>query len=154
MAVMNRTQLILLAAGGSLALLVGAFFFQALGYSPCKLCLWQRWPHAAAVLIGLLAIKMSGRWLAYAGALAAATTGALGIYHSGVELKWWQGPNTCTSGGGLEMSTDDLLNQIMAAPLVRCDEIAWAFAGLSMATWNAILSFILAGIWLVAAKRA
>ena len=39
----------LLAAGGSLALLLGAFGFQALGYAPCKLCLWQRWPHGAAI---------------------------------------------------------------------------------------------------------
>ncbi|MFZ1727206.1 MAG: disulfide bond formation protein B [Albidovulum sp.] len=149
----SRSKLILLAAGGSLALLLGAFLFQALGYAPCKLCLWQRWPHVAAVLIGALVLACGWRWLPYAGAVAAATTGALGVYHSGVELKWWPGPDTCTSGGDLALSTEDLFNQIMAAPLVRCDEIAWVFAGLSMASWNAILSFFLAALWIAAARR-
>ena len=50
---MNVTarQIMTLAAAGSLALLVGAYVFQALGYAPCKLCLWQRWPHGAAVVL-------------------------------------------------------------------------------------------------------
>ena len=148
-----RNRLVALAAGGSLALLLGAFLFQALGYAPCKLCLWQRWPHVAAIVIGGLALTAGWRWLALAGALAAATTGVLGIYHSGVELKWWPGPDTCTSGGDLALSTEDLFNQIMAAPLVRCDEVAWVFAGLSMASWNAILSFALAAVWLAAARK-
>lgn len=151
---MSRSgKLIVLAAGGSLALLAGAFFFQMLGYAPCKLCLWQRWPHAAAIAIGALALFTGLRWLPWAGALAAATTGAIGVYHSGVELGWWQGPTTCTSGDALTLSTEELLGQIMTAPLVRCDEVAWIFAGLSMAAWNAILSFALAALWLAAAVR-
>lgn len=151
---MNRSKkLILLAAGGSLALLAGAFVFQALGYAPCKLCIWQRWPHGAAIVIGALALLTGLRWLPWAGALAAATTGGLGVYHSGVELGWWQGPTTCTSGGALTGSTEALLGQIMTAPLVRCDEVAWIFAGLSMAAWNAVLSFALVAVWLAAAVR-
>ncbi len=151
---MTRKQLILLATGGSAALLLGAFFFQMLGYPPCKLCLWQRWPHGAAIAIGILATLTAIRWLPWLGALAAATTGAIGIYHSGVEQGWWQGPTTCTSGGALTGSTQDLLGQIMTAPLVRCDDIAWIFAGLSMASWNAILSFALVAIWVAAARSA
>lgn len=150
---MTRTRLILIAAAGSAALLAGAFFFQMLGYAPCKLCLWQRWPHAAAVALGLVALVAAPRWLALAGALAAVTTAALGLYHAGVEQGWWPGPDTCTASGDLGGSAEDLLNQIMAAPLVRCDEIAWIFAGLSMAAWNAILSLALAGLWLAAARR-
>jgi len=149
----TRTRLILIAAAGSAALLAGAFFFQMLGYAPCKLCLWQRWPHAAAVALGLVALVAAPRWLALAGALAAVTTAALGLYHAGVEQGWWPGPDTCTASGDLGGSAEDLLNQIMAAPLVRCDEIAWIFAGLSMAAWNAILSLALAGLWLAAARR-
>ncbi len=53
-------KLILLAALGSAALLAGAHVFQALGYAPCKLCLWQRGPHWAAVAIGLLARAAAG----------------------------------------------------------------------------------------------
>lgn len=150
---MTRSRLILIAAAGSAALLAGAFFFQMLGYAPCKLCLWQRWPHGAAVALGLVALVAAPRWLALAGALAAATTAALGLYHAGVEQGWWPGPDTCTTSGDLGGSAEDLLNQIMAAPLVRCDEIAWIFAGLSMAAWNAILSLALAGLWLAAARR-
>lgn len=150
---MTRTRLAIIAAGGSAALLLGAFFFQWLGYAPCKLCLWQRWPHGAAIALGLAAAFLAWRWLLVAGAAAAALSGAIGIYHTGVERGWWQGPTTCTSGGDLSGSAEDLLNQIMDAPLIRCDEVAWAFAGLSMATWNAILSFALAAIWLAAARR-
>ncbi|MBC7141374.1 MAG: disulfide bond formation protein B [Rhodobacteraceae bacterium] len=150
---MTSRQLVLLAAGGSAALLLGAFFFQMLGYAPCKLCLWQRWPHGAAIVIGLVLIATGWRALAWAGAAAAAATGGLGLYHAGVEQGWWQGPDTCTSGGALGGSAEDLLAQIMEAPLVRCDEIAWAFAGLSMASWNAILSFALMALWIAAARR-
>ena len=144
------TGLVLLAVAGSILLLSGAFIFQAMGYAPCKLCVWQRWPHAIAIVAGIAAVMLVGRpWLAL-GALAAATTGALGIYHTGVERAWWPGQDTCSAGPVGGLSTDALLDQIMAAPLVRCDEVAWAFAGLSMASWNAILSFLIAAIWLCA----
>lgn len=150
---MTRKQLILIAAGGSAVLLLGAFSFQMLGYPPCKLCLWQRWPHGAAIAVGILASLTAIRWLPWLGALAAATTGAIGVYHAGVEQGWWLGPTTCTSGDATSGSTEDLLGRIMTAPLVRCDDIAWSFAGLSMASWNAILSFALAAIWIAAARR-
>ncbi|MEL7133890.1 MAG: disulfide bond formation protein B, partial [Pseudomonadota bacterium] len=42
--------------------------------------------------------------------------------------------------------------QIMAAPLIRCDEIAWQLAGISMAGWNMILSLVLAGLWIAALR--
>jgi disulfide bond formation protein DsbB len=149
---MTRNFLILLAAGGSAALLLGAFGFQMLGYAPCKMCLWQRWPHGAAIVIGALALLIPFAILPLLGALAAATTGAIGVYHAGVEQKWWQGPNTCTSGDIGGMSAADLFDQIMAAPLVRCDEIAWQLFGLSMAGWNALISFALVAIWIMAAR--
>ncbi len=56
-------------------------------------------------------------------------------------------------GGTLTGSAEDLLGQIMAAPLIRCDEVAWSLMGLSMASWNALLSFALAAIWIAAARR-
>jgi disulfide bond formation protein DsbB len=141
---------VLVAALGSAGLLAGAYIFQALGYAPCKLCYWQRWPHFAAVGIGALALALGLRALAALGALAAGATGAIGIYHTGVERGWWQGPTACSSGPVGGMSAEDLLDQIMAAPLVRCDEVAWSLLGLSMASWNAILSLGLAAIWLAA----
>jgi disulfide bond formation protein DsbB len=146
--------LILLAAGGSAALLLGAFGFQLLGYAPCHLCLLQRWPHAAAILIGGVALVFRGWLWPLLGALAAATTAGLGLYHTGVEQQWWQGPTTCTSGGVGSLTPDQLLAQINAAPLVQCDQIAWQMFGLSMASWNMLLSAALALVWLMAAARS
>ncbi|MBV2360817.1 disulfide bond formation protein B [Thalassococcus sp. CAU 1522] len=152
---MTRTTLILLAAGGSLALMLGALGFQYIGeMPPCKLCYWQRYPHVAAIGIGLVSTVMAWRVLPWLGAAAALATAGVGFYHTGVERGWWQGPDTCTSGPVGGLSTDDLLNQIMNAPLVRCDEVPWEMFTLSMASWNAIASLVLAGIWVMAARKA
>ena len=145
---MTRQRLILIAGFGSAALLLGAWGFQALGYAPCKMCLWQRWPHGAAFLTALLTLVVSLRVLPLLGALAAATTGVIGVYHTGVEKHWWPGPDTCTSGDIGGLSSDQLMDQILNAPLVLCDQVTWQFVGLSMASWNAVLSFVLVAIWL------
>lgn len=150
---MTRSRLILLAAGGSAALLAGALVFQALGFSPCKLCLWQRWPHGVAILAGVLALGLRWPAMAWLGALAAATTGGLGIYHTGIERGLWPGPTTCTSSGDIaNISAAELLAQINQAPLIRCDEVAWEFLSLSMASWNALVSFALVALWVLAAR--
>jgi len=151
---MTRNFLILLAAGGSLALLLGAFGFQYIGdMAPCKLCLWQRYPHGAAIFLGILAVALGQRlWIAL-GAVAAAATGAIGIYHTGVERKWWEGPDSCTSSGVDGVSAEDLMQQILNAPLVRCDEVPWEMFTLSMATWNAIIAFGLMALWLLALRK-
>ena len=149
---MQRKLLILLAALGSAALLAGAFGFQYLGaMAPCELCLWQRWPHAAAVLIGALAVIVGGRAWALLGMGAALTTAGIGVFHVGVEQKWWEGLASCTGNSIAGISTADLLNPnvIVAAP-VRCDAIAWSMMGVSMAGWNVVTSLVLALIWLTA----
>ena len=146
--------MIVLAAGGSAALLLGAFAFQHLGeMPPCKLCIWQRWPHAAAIVMGILALAVPGRLFPLLGVLAALTTGGIGVYHTGVERGWWEGPSSCTSSGTSGMSADQLFDQIMTAPLVRCDEVPWEMFGLSMASWNAVAAAGLALIWAMAAAR-
>ncbi|MGV6813265.1 MAG: disulfide bond formation protein B [Brevirhabdus sp.] len=152
---MTRNKLVLLAAGGSAALLLGAFAFQYLGgMPPCKLCLWQRWPHGAAIVIGALTLVMAWRALPFLGAAAAAASGGVGLYHTGVERGWWEGPTSCTGTTQVgSMSAEDLLNQIMSAPIVRCDEVPWEMLGLSMASWNAVASFALVALWLMAARR-
>lgn len=148
-------RLTLIATLGSAALLAGAFAFQHIGgMAPCQLCLWQRWPHAAAIVIGAIALATGLRGLAWLGALAALTTAGIGLYHVGVEQFWWEGLASCTAGSIAGISAADLLNPAVdvAAP-VRCDEIAWQMFGISMAGWNAILSLGLAGIWILAALR-
>lgn len=151
---MTRTTLIALATLGSAALMAGALGFQYIGgLPPCAMCYWQRYPHIAAVIIGLLWLALRSGWLIPLGALAALGTAAIGAYHTGVERGWWEGPSSCTSGDIGGLSTDELLDRIMSAPLVRCDEVPWEFLTLSMASWNALFSLALAVLW-IAAWRA
>ncbi len=149
---MTRTSLSLLAAGGSLALLAGAFVFQALGYAPCAMCLWQRWPHAAAIAIGVLALALRGPALPLLGALAALTTAGIGLYHTGVERDWWEGPTSCTGSGLGGLAGGDLL-ATDGPRLVMCDQVSWELLTLSMPSWNALFSFGLVIVWLLAARR-
>lgn len=152
---MTRTRLTALAILGSAALMIAALAFQHIGgMAPCKMCIWQRYPHVVAILLGIAALSLGKKTLLLLGAAAAATTAAIGYYHAGVEQGWWQGPSTCSSGTIEGMSADALLDQIMSAPLVRCDEIPWELFGISMAGWNALVSSGLAALWIMAYRRA
>lgn len=150
---MTRNQLQLLALAGSIGLLLGALAFEYIGgMAPCALCIWQRWPHVVA-LLGAGGLVMANPVFALTGALGAATSGGIAIYHTGVERSWWPGPSSCSAGGDLSRLTpEELLAQIMAAPVVRCDEVPWEMLGLSMASWNAVASFGIAGLWLVSVR--
>lgn len=153
---MTTKHYIGLAALGSALLLGGAYVFQLLGYAPCKMCLWQRWPHGAAIVIGVVGLAgLNLRLTALLGAAAALTTAGIGIFHTGVERDWWEGPTSCSGGGaGLSGLSGESLLSVEAAPaVVMCDQVAWAFAGLSMASWNAVISLGLAAIWIFAATR-
>jgi disulfide bond formation protein DsbB len=124
-------------------LLAGAFGSEYLGgLYPCEMCYWQRWPHEAAVMLAILAYAarkgLAENILLILAALAVIVSGAIGVFHAGVEYGWWQGLTQCAripaSGGG------DFMKDIMATPLVRCDQPQWTFAGISLAGYNAILS--------------
>jgi disulfide bond formation protein DsbB len=153
---MNARNLMLLAAGGSLALLLGAFMFQALGYAPCKLCIWQRWPHGVAIGAGALVLALGPMLLlGLVGLAGALTTAGIGVYHTGIERGYWEGPADCTGSGDslAGMTGADLLSLDVPVDIVMCDEVAWAFLGLSMASWNALASFALAAIWFMALRQ-
>ena len=149
-------MLIWIATLGSAAVLLGAYGFQHIGgLLPCQMCLWQRWPHATAILIGVILLAGGPRLLVWLGALAAAVTSFIGFFHAGVELRWWPGPASCT-GGGFDMGAmggSDLLSMDAPTGLVLCDEIVWSLFGLSMAGWNGVLSLGLVVIWVLAARR-
>ena len=138
--------LALLAPAG---LLAGAYGFQYLGgLAPCEMCWWQRYAHFAALGFAILALPLTrlpdrGRSLVWLAALAILTSGAIGFYHAGVEAHIFKGFTQCTAGLS-GRTAEDLLKQIMAAPVVRCDEIQWQWLGISMAGWNAILSGVAA----------
>jgi len=137
----------LLSLGVPGALLAGAYGSQYIGgLAPCEMCYWQRWAHIAAIAFALVALSGAGRlpdrgrsfvWLA---GLAILVSGAIGAYHAGVEAGVFEGFTQCTSVAGGGGSSQDLLAEIMAAPLVRCDQVQWELLGISMAGWNAILS--------------
>jgi disulfide bond formation protein DsbB len=135
------------------ALLGGALGSQYLGgLHPCEMCYWQRWPHGAAIVLALLSFtapsgSMRSRTLVFLAALAIAISGAIGVYHAGVEAKIFEGFTQCTA---LPRTTSaaELLKEITHAPLVRCDEVQFRFLGISLAGWNAILS--LTGATLIA----
>lgn len=155
-AVITRNRLILIATAGSAALLLGALAFQYLGgLAPCHLCILQRWPHLVAFVIGVVALVMPGRILPLLGAGAMLITAGIGLYHTGVERLWWQGPTSCSAGSIAGIAMKDLLDPtVVVAPVVRCDQVAWQMLGLSMASWNMLASLALAVIWLMAARRS
>jgi disulfide bond formation protein DsbB len=148
-----RPQGIALGLGTiSVLLLLGALGFQYLGrMPPCELCLWQRWPHVGAAVVGFggplliragLLERSVARGVAGLAALLIAISGAIGVYHAGVEWHWWPGPQSCTgsafryTGGPLDLN----------APVVLCDIAAWRLFGISMAGYNALISFAVAAV--------
>ena len=120
------------------------------GLAPCQLCIWQRIPHGIAIVIGLGALlwfhgpreRIFLTWLA---CLTFAAGTGIALYHTGVEQQWFAGPGSCTGFGALNQATtiDDLRAQLLAAPVIRCDEIPWSLFGVSIAGWNAVASLIL-----------
>ena len=133
---------------GSLLLLLGALAFQYVGgLAPCHLCVLQRWPHGIAVALGLIILAWPRRWLALVAGLVVLAGAGTGVYHVGVERGWWQGPTTCTAPAPGDVAPGELLDQILATPVVLCDQVAWSMLGISMAGWNAILSLGLAWLW-------
>jgi disulfide bond formation protein DsbB len=151
---MTQRQLIALAGLGSLMLLLGAWGFQLAGYAPCKMCIWQRWPHGAAVALAAVGVMLPVAPVILAGALAALTTGGIGVYHAGVEYGWWPGPASCTgSPDSLSgLSGSDLLSTSGTVDIVMCDQVVWSLFGISMAGWNAVFSFALVLVWLSALR--
>ena len=129
-----------LALAIPLALLGGALLSQYVGgLYPCEMCIWQRWPHGAAILLALAALASPidaprTRPLMLLAALAIAVSGAIGAFHAGVEYKWWEGITTCTTNGATS------LDDILSVPLVRCDQVQWSLFGISLAGFNAIFS--------------
>lgn len=145
-------------AAGAVGALVAAFAFQYLGdLRPCVLCVYQRYPYAAVIGLAGLALLVRREWRS--GLLALASVALLvdaGIagFHVGVEQGWWQGTAACGASGGEPMSLEALKQQVMSAPLVRCDEVAWSFLGLSMAAWNGLLALGLTAIAAAGAFRS
>lgn len=128
-----------LALAIPVVLLGGAYVSEyGFGLFPCEMCWWQRYPHFAAVALGIASYFLvpARVWAALAG-LAVLTSGLIGGFHAGVEYGWWEGITGCaTMSSGL-----DVMN-VNAAPLVRCDVAPWSLFGVSLAGWNFLFSTI------------
>jgi disulfide bond formation protein DsbB len=148
---------LLLASVGSL---LAAFFFQyVIGLQPCILCIWQRWPYAVVIALTILVLTVAARSPKLRAALLALCGvallfgGGVAVFHVGVEQHWWTG----TPGCGVTATADSieaLRAQIMAAPVVRCDQVAWSLFGISMAGYNILISLALAAVAFASARRS
>lgn len=139
----RRARLLALLVPG--LLMAGALGSQFIGgLIPCEMCHWQRWPHYAAIVLAVLAFLVPVRGLQQVlvalAALAILTSGAIGVFHAGVEYHWWQGITPCSTGLTAGGSPDEMLKRIMATPIVRCDAPQWTLFGISLAGFNAIFS--------------
>lgn len=137
------------------AAIAGAWVFELAGYLPCDLCLMQRWAYYAVVPLSLLLAVLNPAWIRpglWLLVLILIGSAIFGIYHSGVEWKWWEGPGTC-GAGGLDGGLPDL-----SKPVVKCEDAALRippFAwGLSLAGWNAVISAVMAVVAWMGARSA
>ena len=136
------------------ALMLGALGSQYIGgLHPCEMCYWQRWPHDAAIVLALFAfgtrVNKASHVLVALAALAIMVSGGIGMFHAGVEYGWWPGITTCsTTAAGVS------LEDIMRAPVVRCDVPQWTLLGISLAGFNAIISLGAGAVILGLLRRA
>ncbi|MBM6595475.1 disulfide bond formation protein B [Microvirga pudoricolor] len=151
-------QAALAIALAAAATIGGAYIFQyGWGYVPCKLCLWQRTPYYAGIVLAVLTAllppgaRRAGLWLL---ALVFAGSAILGAYHAGVEWGVFAGPSDCGGGAGPAAgNVGDFLNQLQSTRVVSCTEAAWRFLGLSLAGWNVLISLALAAFAGLAARE-
>jgi disulfide bond formation protein DsbB len=133
----RQAQLLALALPASL--LGGAYISEyGFGLFPCEMCWWQRYPHFAALGIGVMAQLLQPKrvWTALAG-LAILTSGVIGGFHAGVEYGWWSGITDCAAAPG-QGSSLDLTNPT----IVSCDIPQWTLFDISLAGWNFLFSFL------------
>ncbi|HET7084180.1 MAG TPA: disulfide bond formation protein B [Rhizomicrobium sp.] len=147
-------QVARLAGGGALTLLLGALGFQYLAHlAPCEMCHWQRWPHIAAAVAGLVLVSF---WRKHARELAiftiamVALSGLIGAYQAGMQWGILPGPGACT------VAHPYVLGSGAPPPEVSCNVVTWSLFGLSLAVYNALFSFLIAatGTFLLSRSHA
>ena len=140
---------------GALAVAYGSQYWG--GLAPCVLCLYQRAAYGAVILLAstALVLAMGGKEQAaqrLTGLCALGFLAGAGVacYHLGVEQHWWPGAESCVGAAvGGARTVEELRRQLMAAPVVRCDDVAWSLFGVSMAGYNAAVSLALAAATVV-----
>ena len=154
------TAALIVAVVGALTI-AGAWFFQlVIKLNPCPMCLEQRWPYYIGIPLALLvafASRKAPRMVVVGGLAILAALMLWGVYmgvfHAGVEWKLWLGPQEC-SGAPQLGPAGGLLDRLQTINVVRCDEAAWRFLGISLAGYNALISLALAAVAAWGAKAA
>jgi disulfide bond formation protein DsbB len=147
-------QIARITGAGALALIAGALGFQYLAHlAPCEMCHWQRWPHIAAAVIGLIGVslwKKNARALAMIVVALVALSGLIAAYQTGMQWGFLPGPQGCTVDHAYVMGSN------APPPEVSCNVVTWSLFGLSLAAYNALLSFLIAGagIFMLSRKHA
>ena len=144
----------ILVLAASVAVLGGALVSQYWGgLVPCELCVLQRWPWVASIVISTVAIVVDCRpalpWIGLTLAAVFAVGSAFAFYHVGVEQHWFAGPGACTGAATAADTVEALKVRILGQMPVRCDEPAWSLWGISLAGWNFLASLVLVASCLV-----
>jgi disulfide bond formation protein DsbB len=144
----SRSSLVVLL--GASALVLGTALLSQFvgGLQPCELCLYERWPYDAFIVLAILALLSGSAPLRSTALILAAVifaaSSALAFYHVGIEQHWIAGPTACT--GDLQASSPEaLLEKLQGREPVQCDQVQWSFHGLSLAGLNLAVSLALLG---------
>ena len=128
-------------------MLLSAFYLEYFhGALPCDLCITQRWFHAIIISYCLLSIFILDKFLnaktflLIGLAFTWLASSIAGLYHFGIEMNYWKGPDDCSSN--IDFSKDALTFLLNKSP-IKCDEVMFKIIGLSLAGWNALLSFLM-----------
>ena len=130
-----------------IAMLLSAFYLQYFqNLPPCDLCITQRWFHVLIMIYSLLVFmilkirSISFNLIILGLAVIWLLSGIAGMYHFGIEIELWSGPEKCSSGID---SSKDLFQYLMSKSPVKCDEVMYRILGLSLAGWNAVISILI-----------
>jgi disulfide bond formation protein DsbB len=147
---MNSNKLLLngILVFSILSLSIAYFIQYALGHKPCNLCIIERIPYIAAIiLISLIFIFNKYQKIFSSLILIFFVFGAVvSFYHFGIEQGFFSESLICELSNNNTLNKEELLNQLKKEEIVSCKDVTFRFLGLSLATINTIISIILSGI--------
>ena len=131
----------------SSSMLLSAFYLEYFHDAfPCDLCITQRWFHALIISYSLIAIFihekkfLANKFILIGLSITWIASSVAGLYHFGIEMNFWSGPDECSSS--IDFSKD-LLKYLLNKSPIKCDEVMFKILGLSLAGWNAVMSFVM-----------
>ncbi len=151
----NKLLLNGILAFSILSLSVAYFIQYVLGHKPCNLCIIERIPYIAAIiLISLIFILNRYQKIISSLILIFFIFGAVvSFYHFGIEQGFFSESLVCDLGNSQPLNKEDLLNQLKKTEIVSCKDVTFRFLGLSLATINTVISLILSGIIIKVTKN-